>query len=264
MKLYHGTSTKYLDSILEQGLLPRDISGVATRHRYKEGKEWLESAPGVVYLGKFGVVHACITPQKDNVNGENHSPVLIEIDLANLDESRFVPDEDYAAVALMAERRELPVGSVVSAHSLEEAERFDEELRANQLSLVADITKVQHMWRESLEYLGFLGHLGRIAPSQFSKVVTMPLDKSQFETFYELVSAAHNADWKKGKRLGDTPAMTRTYEPLTRWFMGATVNADDMQTFTHRFEPGFRRQVNRMLRRSPIVNLTRGGVLNAV
>lgn len=245
-------------------MLPRDITGVATRHRYNEGDEWLESAPGVVYLGKFGVAHACITAQKDSVHGENHSPALIEIDIADLEESKFVPDEDYAAVALMAERRGLPRGSVVAAYSKEEAVTHDEELRTTQLSLVEDMTQVQHLWRESLDYLGFLGHLGRIAPSQFTKVVTMPLDESQFETFYDLFCAAYGADRNSGKRLGDTPTMTRVFEPLTRWFMGETVNADDMQTFTHRFEPGFRRQVNRMLRRSPIVNLKKRGVLSAV
>ena len=264
MKLYHGTSTKHLDSILEHGLLPRDITGVDTSKRYKYGFDYLQSAPGVVYMGKHGVSHASATTYSDNSDGHNHLPVLIEIDLADLDESRFVPDEDYAVVAFMAERRGLPKGSVVPAHSRQEEERIKDELREIQLTLVDDIPKIQHMWRESLDYLGFLGHLGRIAPSQLSRVVTMPLDACQMNTFNELVSMAINADAHKGKRLGDTPTMDRVFEPLTRWFMGETVSADDMQTYTRRFEPGFRRQVNRMLRRSPIVNLTKGGVLSAV
>ena len=85
--LYHGTSTKHMDSILKNGLLPRDKTG---------NSNWdgpVESKAGFVYLTTaYPVYFAFCTAKEEN---EDLLILRVKVKLADL-----YPDEDFVAMFL--------------------------------------------------------------------------------------------------------------------------------------------------------------------
>ncbi len=85
MILYHGTSTKYLHEILENGILPREVSG-------NEGN-WtgsVESKLNFVYLtSAYPVYFSQIA-----ASNTNSDLAILQIDV---DENELYPDEDFIA-----------------------------------------------------------------------------------------------------------------------------------------------------------------------
>jgi hypothetical protein len=91
MKLFHGTSTKYLRRILECGLTPRIENG---NDNWKDNPKVEPSKPFFIYLTKFwgyGLFYG------DSACGENEDefPVIIEVDV---DEKKLLCDEDTIKV----------------------------------------------------------------------------------------------------------------------------------------------------------------------
>lgn len=83
MKLYHGTSSRYLKSILENGLLPRNESGVSNWKGHVVSKE------GFIYLSDaYPVYFACQATKADD------DLLIIEVEVEKQD---LYPDEDFVA-----------------------------------------------------------------------------------------------------------------------------------------------------------------------
>lgn len=104
MKLYHGTSAKYLPSILEKGIQPTSQTG--------NDSNWeVTSANDRVYLSDtyplYFAIHAAMELGTD--------AVLIEVEV---DESLLLPDEDFLAQAAQ------PVNNTLIATT----EKFRDEL----------------------------------------------------------------------------------------------------------------------------------------
>lgn len=81
MKLYHGTSERFLDSILSNGITPRG----------KTKSNWsCESRSDLIYLSVAYPFYFAFSALK-----EEEKVVVIEIDSKKLDVDKFLPDEDF-------------------------------------------------------------------------------------------------------------------------------------------------------------------------
>ena len=131
MKLYHGTAERYLNAILEDGIMPRRMASI-------DGN-WDQtlSRPDMVYLGEaypiFYALHAA----------DGDKAVVIEIELDEMDEAFLYPDEDFIWEAL---KQKVPHPEVIKT-----------------------LLNYQHHWRDSLERLGNCCHRGVISPDSFTR-----------------------------------------------------------------------------------------------
>jgi len=89
MKLYHGTSDRYLASILKGGLRPRG-------RRKKSNWDSYPSRPDCVYLTEAYAPY--FAEQATNVKKGERS-LIVEVEIDENDE-RLLPDEDFIAQAL--------------------------------------------------------------------------------------------------------------------------------------------------------------------
>lgn len=99
MILYHGTSTQFLPRILKEGLLPREVTRMAS---HWEGD--VESKPDLVYLTTaypvYFAIQACEEP---------YNPVVLQVSVSM---KSLYPDEDFLAQMLsIQENRALPLRS---------------------------------------------------------------------------------------------------------------------------------------------------------
>lgn len=123
MILYHGTSTKVMDKILEEGIQPRDVTGISTW----EGD--IASRPGLVYLTScYPVFYGQSAVGK--LGGK------IVIFMVDIQTGVLYPDEDFVgtALALKAKRSDI---------------KFTTKLIAG-----VDPRDYQHAWESSLNYMG--------------------------------------------------------------------------------------------------------------
>jgi hypothetical protein len=98
MKLYHGTSERYLDSILRHGIRPRG-------RRKKSNWDAYPSRPDCVYLTNS---YAAYFAERAAAKGEKS--LIVEVDVDEHD-SRLLPDEDFIAQA-MAKQLKVSIESV--------------------------------------------------------------------------------------------------------------------------------------------------------
>lgn len=151
VKLYHGTSEKYLEAVLRGGLLPR---------RKRKGN-WVHSVgsnPNAVYLtSTYSIFYAqCATESNDE------KLAVIEIDTTLLDEALFAPDEDM----------------------LEQCSRQDSGLPCFGLSMKKRNvwfrkrlhSDFQHLWEKSLEVMGVCTYFGEVPPFAMTRVAVMPFE----------------------------------------------------------------------------------------
>lgn len=122
MKLYHGTSAANLASIQKHGLRPRG----------RAHGNWSQypSRPDCVYLTTAYAPYFAMSA----LSGRQRKILIVEVDSDLLDESLFMPDEDFISQAIAAnEGRDL-------------AEVHDE--------VVASLGDYRHHWRDSVAGLG--------------------------------------------------------------------------------------------------------------
>jgi hypothetical protein len=100
MKLYHGTSDRYLDSILRHGIRPRG-------RRKKSNWDSYPSRQDCVYLTNSYAAYFA-EQSADRKKGERSLVVEVEIDESD---SRLLPDEDFIAQAI-ATRLKVSIESV--------------------------------------------------------------------------------------------------------------------------------------------------------
>lgn len=238
MKLFHGTSTKYLDSILRDGIQPRNATGIDTTDRFESGTDFL-SAPNHVYLSRNSARYAISTPFADNDPGDEdldaeaavaHAPVLIEIDSANLDESKFRPDEDWLAILAYQMRR----SKCGQADDLDTDEGF-ESLRQLQSEICADMNLNSHLWELCLERCGSVAHFGAIPTTAFSKVHILPLNNIQF-TELALVVECNCMQLPEH-------AEEQMHHAVLKWMVGHALSIDDWVPNAARLSKEQRRRI---------------------
>lgn len=144
MILYHGTDSKNLESILQNGLLPRKDTG---QQVYKGG---LASNENFTYLTRWNpVAHA--------YSIDENSPVILKVDV---DENDLYPDEDF-------------IERVLSWDSLVEKCKG---LPINPSEI--DITKYKDEWKRSWNLFGNVA-IKHVPPEKI--IAHVVLDPSDFE-----------------------------------------------------------------------------------
>ncbi len=87
--LYHGTSSILLERILNEGLLPREATGISTYEGQDFGGRSLESNPALVYL-----IHRGMIGFGGNRAVQKHGGHLVAFRVLITDLSALRPDED--------------------------------------------------------------------------------------------------------------------------------------------------------------------------
>lgn len=155
MKLYHGTSTKYLEKILQNGLQPRG-------RRKGNWQSTILSRSDAVYLTTAYSVYFAMQATKKPESG-----LVLEIDSTKLNPFRLHPDEDFLGQMAM--------------HA-DNCEGLRNSLKTDNESLLYSLTKHfrdilennQHMWEDSIEFLGNCCHIGTIPLDAITRYVIIP------------------------------------------------------------------------------------------
>lgn len=136
MKLYHGTSAKHLDKILEKGIEPRG--------RRKGNWKEFPSRKDMVYLTNAYAPFFAIQGAKGN-----EKALVLELDLEKIDETRLYPDEDFVA-------------QVIAMQSGRDLEDVHDEIKTM-------LEGYQHCTMMSLDGLGNCSHKGVISGKSVSR-----------------------------------------------------------------------------------------------
>ena len=92
--LYHGTSSDAASSILESGLLPRDISNQNSKYKSIQSGESLSDR---VYLCTFGNIGSAKFAARQAASVDHSKPVILKIETQTLLRENLRPDEDSKA-----------------------------------------------------------------------------------------------------------------------------------------------------------------------
>ncbi len=152
MKLYHGTSSKYLEAILRDGLCPR---------RRMKGN-WTHSVSSnskAVYLTSVYSIYFAQCAVNDHAA---EKLVVVEVDTDLLDQDLFAPDEDF----------------------LEQASRSDENIpvfghpmkKRNVWFRTRMHMHYQHLWEKSISLMGVGAYFGIVHPAAFTRIAILPFD----------------------------------------------------------------------------------------
>jgi hypothetical protein len=143
MLVYHGTTSRHLDAILREGLCPRSDGGPGNWEDYP-------SRPDMVYLTQTYAPYFALAAIE-----EGEQPVILEIDLASLDESALYPDEDFVVQAL--------------------CRQLDESIEELHDGVRECLEDYQHHAMDSLQGLGNICHMGPIPASAITRYCRVDL-----------------------------------------------------------------------------------------
>jgi hypothetical protein len=147
MKLYHGTSTRYLEAILSYGIRARKETGNSNWEKFK-------SCPEFIYLTTaYPLYFAANTTETK----KDESAVILEIDSRRLNKDRFYPDEDFIAQVI--------------------ANREGRSLEIVQAEVTRNIEGYRHTWKTSLRGMGTCSYRGPILTESIDKYVVIDLKK---------------------------------------------------------------------------------------
>lgn len=143
MKLYHGTTSKIIDKITHNGIIPRSVS------KRSNWKHSVPSNPKCVYLTDtyplYFAIHAARTHGK---------PTIVEIDTSKLNPFNLFPDEDVLEQA----------GRNYDNWTHLDMVRRTKIYRKEMFNYGPDA------WRKSLNAMGTCAHLGTIPVKAITKI----------------------------------------------------------------------------------------------
>jgi hypothetical protein len=148
MKLYHGTSRKYLDKILKEGLKPRGKKGT------NNWKHSVGSNPNTVYLTNAYAIYFAHVASDD----DEDDMVVLEIETAKLNPFLLMPDEDF----------------------LEQVTRSggpaprDKSMKYRTMWYRRRLKAFQHLWLDSINELGTCGYFGNIPVAAMTRYSIIP------------------------------------------------------------------------------------------
>lgn len=203
MRLYHGTSASVGKIALEHGLHPR------SSHE-EEGKgnwESIPSNPECVYLTTAYAAYFAINAMGDN----DTEMAIIEVESDDLDPDGFRPDEDFMEQASR--------DAVLKGEGFEGLLECGDSMIKRTEWFRDNGWKFQHMWEESVRGLGNCCYEGSIDASGILRVSFVETQKagSMIMTAMDPTITLLNYQILGSK-----------YRALTQWFMGETVNPEDI------------------------------------
>jgi hypothetical protein len=159
MKLYHGSNSIHLDSILKQGIHPR----------YKNKGNWAEgniSMPWAVYLTDSLAPYFAAWGQQEL---EGTRGLILEIDTDRLLPDHFLPDEDFLRIILKRQKQPIPRKNAFK--------QWRNLVLAN-----------RHLWQKSLETIGTCAYLGFVDAKAITRYVLFERDSEHVFRYDNSVS----------------------------------------------------------------------------
>jgi hypothetical protein len=151
MKLYHGTSERYVERIMRRGLEPRG------RH-IGNWKHTMLSRPDAVYMSNaYALYFACHTASRT----KKEKAAVIEIDTTGLNPFCLHPDEDFLEQATR-KKGDAPLDAAMKPRTEWYRERLED---------------YQEHWELSVEHLGNCCHIGVIPTHALTRVAVIDRDK---------------------------------------------------------------------------------------
>lgn len=153
MKLYHGTSTRYLKRILKNGIQPREEKAGNWKHT-------IQSNPDAVYLTEaYALYYAMAATTK------SHKMVVFEIDSNKLNPFNFVPDEDFLSEIVRLVPDQMP-----------EAIKDATEHRVIWEYFRDNLLDYSHMWEKSVKGMGNCAYVGSIRPDAITRYAVLDMN----------------------------------------------------------------------------------------
>jgi len=195
MKLYHGTTESVARAALEDGLSPRDDTGVPS--------VWKDhpTRGDMVYLTDAYGLYFALCALKD---GEKAGIVEVDTDLMEAD--LFYPDEDFLEQAARSRKDLCPLSDMGSR-----TKWYRDNLES-----------FQSNWDLSLKSLGTCAYFGQIVPAEVSRVAIFDLHKSPTITAMALDPVISVMNYK---------FMGAKYRALMGWIFGDMVRLGDFDPF---------------------------------
>ena len=194
MKLYHGTSERHLAAILKEGLKPRGNGN---------GGNWKEhpSSPYHVYLTNcYAGYFACAASEK----GEKW--VVLEVEV---DEDELHPDEDFLEACSRGAAKE--DAKIIGGTDMKTRTAY---YRNN-------LWDFDHLWEESLNYLGNATYPNTIPPEAITRYVTIDITaEDRSSLLWTIIDPCISP--MNYKFCGDK------YKALTKWLFGDECDTDEI------------------------------------
>lgn len=198
VKLYHGTSETTANKLLasNEGLLPRGQSGHEGHWKHTVDSSLETIHLTIAYAGYFAGV----------ASKEDERWAVVEVDV---DGENLVPDEDY----LEQDTRDI----------LHELAAFypgfprTGDMPARTRWFRDHIREFKTLWRESLNGIGNVAHLGPIPEERITRVVFFDPGKNPSMSFMCLDPAISTINYK---------LLGAQYRALTQWLIGEAVDPE--------------------------------------
>lgn len=155
MKLYHGTSARHLDAIKREGITPRK-----TRKDDGNWKHSIASCPKAIYLTNSYAIHYA-----QAAADTSEQLLILEIETARIDQSRFTPDEDF----LEQSSRKQPVSDANGNVLLPGL-----TMKKRTLWFRNRLLQFAHLWEDSIRLLGNCCYHGVVPPRAFTRYALLP------------------------------------------------------------------------------------------
>jgi hypothetical protein len=215
MKLYHGTSIKAIDQILDHGLKPRGKKGKGN------WKHTIDSHPDAVYLtNAYAIYFAHTAAELDD------DLVVFEIDTGELNLLNLVPDEDFLE---QATRKEGPAPTGASM-----------KYRTNWYR--RRLRDFQPHWTDSVDGLGTCAYMGEIPRQAIKRYAILPAARRSEIIFGGMDPMIMLLNYKL---VGDR------YRNWIKWLFGdemegepSLVDHPDVN-IRSAFDPGYMRKISR-------------------
>lgn len=193
MKLAHGTSERVARIVLEEGLRPRGETGSKGHWKHT-----VDSSLETVHLTNSyaGYFAGCAAEP-----GERWAVIEVDVDTDNL-----LPDEDFLEQASRGD----PLGLQVmgGARTMKDRTKWFRDR----------LVDFQEHWKDSLEALGTVAHLGAIPPDQITKVALF--DASNAPMAWKAMDPTIT--------LLNYKICGGQYRALTQWLLGYAVPPEEL------------------------------------
>lgn len=191
--LYHGTSEVVARKALTEGLLPRG----QTNSKGNWGHT-VDSSKRTVHLTKVYAPYFAFTASIDNTNWG-----IVEVDLDRLNESSFLPDEDFLEQVTRNDPDYEEAGSDMIKRTKWFRDNID-DFAAN--------------WKLSLDSLGTMAHLGPVPPEAITRVCIVK----------EMPHAIRIGAIDPNISLLNYQFCEEKYKALTRWCIGDDIEISEL------------------------------------